>query len=84
MTEAPLNPGSESPVPGERTIDRPELPRQGYSFSMAADTETVEGEGQLKLGKYRHFEIYCDEPARIGGNDAYPPPLAYIAMGVGF
>lgn len=84
MTDVPLNPANESTVPGQRAIDKPELPRQGYAFSMAADTETVTGEGQLKLGKYRHFEIYCDEPARIGGNDSYPPPLAYIAMGVGF
>ena len=51
---------------------------------MTADTETIEGKGQLKLGKSRHFQVYCDEPARIGGDDSYPPPLSYIAMGVGF
>jgi hypothetical protein len=84
LTEAPLNPFQESSVPGERTIDKPELPPQGYVFTMAADTETVAGKGQLKLGKHRHFEIYCDEPARLGGDDAYPQPLTYIAMGVGF
>jgi hypothetical protein len=49
LTDAPLDPADESFVPGERTIDKPELPRQGYAFSMAADTETVAGEGQLKL-----------------------------------
>ena len=84
MTEAPLNPLKGSSVPGERTIDKPELPSQGYVFTMAADTETVAGKTQLKLGKHRHFEIYCDEPARLGGDDSYPQPLSYIAMGVGF
>jgi hypothetical protein len=84
MAATPLNPLQGSSVPGERDIDKPELPPQGYVFTMTADTETIEGKGQLKLGKSRNFEVYCDEPARIGGDDAYPPPLSYIAMGVGF
>ena len=51
---------------------------------MTADTETLPGKGQLKAGRHRHFEVFCDEPPRIGGQDAYPQPLCYIAMGVGF
>lgn len=80
----PLDPRKDSVIPGERAIDKPELPKQGYAFTMSADTETIEGKGQLKLGTHRHFEVYCDEPPRIGGEDSYPQPLCYIAMGVGF
>ncbi len=82
--DGPLDPRKDSTVVGERIIDKPELPRQGYVFTMSADTETIEGEGQLKLGKHRHFEVFCDEPERIGGKDSAPQPLCYIAMGVGF
>lgn len=82
--EQPLDPRKDSAVPGERTIDKPELPAAGYTFNMWADTETVEGEGQLKIGRHRHFEVVCDEPERLGGKDSHPQPLCYIAMGVGF
>jgi hypothetical protein len=82
--ELPLDPRKDSTTPGERSIDKPELPAQGYVFTMSADTETLEGEGQLKLGRHRHFEVFCDEPERIGGQDAHPQPLCYIAMGLGF
>ncbi|MBI2133042.1 MAG: hypothetical protein HYT99_09650 [Candidatus Tectomicrobia bacterium] len=84
MAEKPLDPRLDSAEPGERSIDKPELPPQGYAFTMAAGTETLEGKGQLKIGRHRHFEVFCDEPPRIGGGDAYPQPLCYIAMGVGF
>ena len=79
--EQPLDSRKDSMVAGERTIDKPELPAQGYVFTMSADTETLEGEGQLKLGRHRHFEVFCDEPERIGGQDAHPQLLCYIAWG---
>ncbi len=41
-------------------------------------------EGQLKVGRKEKFEVFCDEPPRIGGSDRYPQPLTYICMGVGF
>lgn len=82
--EPPLDPRKDSTTPGERSIDKPELPAQGYGFTMSVDTKTLEGEGQLKLGRHRHFEVFCDEPERIGGQDAHPQPLCYIAMGLGF
>lgn len=82
--EQPLDPRKDSSAPGERTIDKPELPRQGYAFTMSAHTEAQGGEGQIKLGTHRHFSVYCDEPERIGGKDAHPQPLCYIAMGLGF
>ncbi len=51
---------------------------------LVADTGTLPGEFQLKLGKFMDHEIYSDEPKHIGGSDRYPPPMSYIAMGVGF
>lgn len=84
MSDKPIDPKTESTVPGERGIDKPELPKQGYVLFQYADTETVEGKGQLKVGRHRQFEVYCDEPERLGGNDEYPQPLTYIAMGVGY
>lgn len=83
MVESPNYPWHESGVPGERPIDKPELPKEGYEITMLAETETA-GEGQLKIGRFRHFEVFSDEPPRIGGEDRYPQPLTYIAMGVGF
>ena len=56
---------------------------------MAAETVfTVEVEESL-TGKYtqkihsgRH-ELFADEPADVGGNDAGPNPYAYLLMGLG-
>ncbi len=81
---APKCPVDSYSKDGAMRIVKPELPRQGYAFTMSAHTETEEGEGQLKLGTHRHFSVYCDEPERIGGKDAHPQPLCYIAMGLGF
>ncbi|MBI2133044.1 MAG: hypothetical protein HYT99_09660, partial [Candidatus Tectomicrobia bacterium] len=50
--ESPLNHMNESAVPGERPIDKPDLPRQGYVLTIAADTETVEGKLHLRRGRY--------------------------------
>jgi uncharacterized OsmC-like protein len=47
-------------------------------------TETVSGEVQLKRGTSGKFQVFCDEPARIGGTDQYPSPMAYLAMAIGF
>ena len=41
-------------------------------------TMTIDAESlgkQKKIGRYRHFEILCDEPPRLGGQDEYPQPL---------
>lgn len=82
--ESPLNHMNESAVPGERPIDKPDLPRRGYVLTIAADTETVEGKLHLRRGRYGKFEVLCDEPEMMGGEGAYPTPLGYISMGVGF
>ncbi len=80
----PTTAADQSNVPGKRVIDQSEHPTQGYVNTIVAEMETVEGRGQLKVGKSGDFEIYCDEPARLGGDGEYPQPLNYFALGVGF
>jgi hypothetical protein len=62
----------------------PDIPedRRGAKRTMVAEAETVQK--QLKKAHIRHFEVYCDEPPMLGGEDAYPQPLAYLAAAVGF
>lgn len=84
MGEKPLNPFEQSTKPGERITDKPELPRQGFAMHMVAETESIEGEAHLKVGHARGFEIFSDEPPHIGGTNRYPPPMSYLAMGIGF
>jgi hypothetical protein len=80
----PLGNEDLSAKPGERVIDKPELPSQGITNENDVMTEVVSGELQLKLGRAGQFEVYCDEPARIGGTDRYPSPMSYLAMSIGF
>ena len=70
--------------PGQRIIDKPELPPQGVSTDSEVYTEFVIGEAQLKRGTIGKFEVFSDEGARIGGTDRYPSPMSYLAMAVGF
>ncbi len=70
--------------PGQRVIDKPELPPQGISTDSEVYTEFVMGAGQLKRGTIGKFEVFSDEAARIGGTDKYPSPMSYLAMAVGF
>jgi len=80
----PLGNADLSDKPGERVIDKPELPAQGITNENEASTETIAGQMQLKRGKAAKFEIFCDEPARIGGTEKYPSPMAYLALSIGF
>lgn len=73
-----------STVPGERIIDKPDIPQQGVEQYLEADTKNVEGHFHLKVGRHRKFEVYSDEPARIGGEDTFCSPMGYLAMAVGF
>ena len=73
-----------SEKPGERVIDKPELPAGGITNENDVYTETIAGELQLKRGTAGKFEVLCDEPARIGGTDTYPSPMNYLAMAIGF
>jgi len=61
-----------------------ELP-QGMArkvFTMFADIEATER--QQKVARFRDFEIRCDEPQWLGGDDEYPQPLTYLVAAVGF
>jgi hypothetical protein len=69
---------------GERIIDQPELPPAGITNENEVLTETVSGQMQLKRGRSGKFEVWCDEPARIGGTDQHPSPMTYLAMAIGF
>ena len=80
----PLDNNDLSDRPGERIIDKPELPAAGVTNENDVMTETVSGQMQLKVGKSGKFTVYCDEPARIGGSDQYPSPMSYLAMSIGF
>jgi len=80
----PLGNEDLSEKAGERVIDKPELPAAGITNGNDVMTETVSGEVQLKRGTAGKFEIFCDEPARIGGTDKYPSPMNYLAMAIGF
>ncbi len=80
----PLGNEDLSDKPGERIIDKTELPPQGITNENDVMTEVISGEMQLKRGRAGKFEVLCDEPARIGGTDRYPSPMAYLAMSIGF
>ena len=84
MEEKPLNHFELSSVVGERIIDKPELPKQGFAARTSTDTETIEGEVQLKVGRSRGFTVHSDEPPQVGGTGKFPTPMAYLEMGIGF
>jgi hypothetical protein len=80
----PLGNEDLSDKPGERVIDKPELPAAGITNENEAVTEVIAGQMQLKRGTSGKYEVFCDEPARIGGTDRYPSPMTYLAMAIGF
>jgi len=80
----PLGNEDLSSKPGERVIDKPELPPGGITNENDVYTEFVAGELQLKRGIAGKFEVFSDEHSRIGGTDRYPSPMTYLAMAIGF
>ena len=82
--EGPIDGHTTSDAPGERVIDKPELPPRGLFTDSTVHTEVVEGTVQLKRGVAGEFEVFCDEGERIGGTSKYPTPMAYMALGTGF
>jgi uncharacterized OsmC-like protein len=56
----------------------------GMRATLFCSTQTVEGKHMLKVGQFGHHTVMCDEGPMIGGDDAYPPPIAYMALGMGF
>jgi hypothetical protein len=47
--------------------------------SLRCTTATVEGTHMLKEVRFGKHTVMCDEGPMIGGDDAYPPPIAYMA-----
>jgi len=82
--EKPLGNEDLSVKPGERVIDKPELPATGITNENEAYTEVIAGEMQLKRGTAGKFEVFSDEPARIGGTEKYPTPMSYLALAIGY
>ncbi len=82
--EKPIDAFSMSTKPGERVIDKPELPKGGLHTDNTVFTEVIMGTAQMKRGTFDKFEGLCDEGSRIGGEGKYPTPMAYMAMGTGF
>ena len=80
----PLGNEDLSDKPGERVIDKAELPAQGITNENDVMTEVVTGEMHLKLGTAGKFQVYSDESARLGGTDRYASPMSYLAMSIGF
>ncbi len=70
--------------PGERIIDKPELPRGGVTTDQTVACEMIAGNMHLKRGLYGKYEVISDEPAVIGGTDTAPTPMTYLAMATGF
>ena len=84
--EKPLDFNTLTSEVGKRIIDQPEIPPQGYATDTEVYTELVAGDSivKLKRGTVGGFEVFSDEPARIGGTDKYPTPMHYMSMGMGF
>ena len=80
----PLGNEDLSNKPGERVIDKSELPPHGISNENDVYTEVIAGEMHLKRGLMGKFEVFTDEAPRLGGTDRYPSPMTYLAMAVGF
>ena len=66
----------------QQSILGEELPRSVTRRTVSVDCEHVEK--MLHKGQRDQFVIYCDEPPRMGGGEAYPAPLTYITAGIGF
>ncbi|MQA87049.1 MAG: hypothetical protein GEV03_21075 [Streptosporangiales bacterium] len=64
--------------------DGPKLPDQLPVKVHTMQTVVQAVGGQEKVARYRDFEIWCDEPEYLGGEDKHPQPLTYLAAAVGF
>ena len=82
--EEPLKFNEAPTTPGERIVDKPELPARGVLMQLRADTETIEGESMLKVGRSKGYTIYTDEGEALGGKGEYPPPMPMLGSAVGF
>lgn len=84
MTERKEIGGQPIGADAEDVTKRPDLTKEsrGKTITMSADITALEK--QRKVASFRDFEIFCDEPQWLGGEDQHPQPLTYLAAGVGF
>lgn len=68
----------------EDVTKRTDLPKESRGKVITMSAEATSLEKQRKVARFRDFEIYCDEPHWLGGEDQHPQPLTYLASGVGF
>ena len=72
-------------------MPRSDIPQSLLGTEFTTPVHTVEitaecenKERMLHEGRTGKFVFYADEPPRLGGDDAHPQPLRYIAAGIGF
>lgn len=71
-------------TPVDENVDLSQLPDIPPPSLRTMSIDIESAGKQKKVGRFRHFEILCDEPPRLGGEDEYPQPLTYLVAGVGF
>jgi hypothetical protein len=74
----------ESVAPDAPVVDLTKLPDIPPPSPRTVVVEALSLGQQKKVGRAGKFEIYCDEPPRLGGDDEYPQPLTYLVAGVAF
>lgn len=81
----------EMPAPVSFEILPAKKTKDGLDLELHVVAELMEGPGLLKRGyvkpnipTFGAFQLYCDEGTVIGGTDAAPAPLSYLAAGIAF
>ncbi|WP_068005565.1 OsmC family protein [Pseudovibrio axinellae] len=78
------------PAPEHISLNKVKKSKDGMDLEVDF-LASLTGDGLLKSGVvqpnvpgFGAFEILCDEGTSIGGADAAPAPLSYLAAGIGF
>ena len=83
--DKPVNLFTAPTEPGQRIIDKPELPKGGIVTDQTVTCEFIAGESaHLNRGTWGKFEVFSDEGAFIGGKETAPSPMTYLAWATGF
>ncbi|MEO5842444.1 MAG: hypothetical protein ABIQ73_25710 [Acidimicrobiales bacterium] len=61
-----------------------DLKPRAVDHTITAVTTLSPDTDPLKSGTFGSHVVYADEPPSVGGSDAWPPPLGYAALAVGF
>lgn len=81
----------QMPEPTAFKVETAKKSKEGLDLEVHVLAELVPGPGLVKRGyvkpnipSFGAFELYCDEGTVIGGSDAAPAPLSYLAAGIAF